>query len=117
MADISSQIYALSPDIRYVALYRNGDLVISQRGDVSEASDEGSDKFEELLVNPTLLKLTQQRGNIDCGGASFVVVGYGNFLQLVVALPNGHASICFEKSTNPIEYVEAITKACCNDGS
>lgn len=115
MSDTSSQIYALSPDIRYVALYRNGDLEISQRGDITEASDAGSDKYEELLVNPTLLKLAQQRGNIDCGGASFVVVGYGNFLQLVVALTDGHASICFEKGTNPIEYVDAVKKVCSND--
>ena len=114
MSNTSSHIYALSPDIRYVALYRNGDLITSQRGDISDASDEGSDNYEELLVNPTLLKLAQQRGNIDCGGASFIVVGYGNFLQLVVALPDGHVSVCFEKSTNPIEFVEAVTKACCN---
>ena len=115
MSDTSSQIYALSPDIRYVALYRNGDLETSQRGEITEASDAGSDKYEELLVNPTLLKLAQQRGNIDCGGASFVVVGYGNFLQLVVALTDGHASICFEKGTNPIEYVDAVKKVCSND--
>ena len=115
MSDISSHIYALSPDIRYVALYRNGDLVTSQRSNITEASDEGSDKYEELLVNPTLLKLVQQRGDIDCGGASFVVVGYGNFLQLVVALPEGHASICFEKGANPIEYAEAVKKVCQND--
>ena len=112
MTKTSSQIYALSPDIRYVALYQNGALETSQRSGIAGASDEGSDKYEELLVNPTLLKLAQQRGNIDCGGASFVVVGYGSFLQLVVALPDGHASICFEKGTNPIEFVDAIKNLC-----
>ena len=115
MSDTSSRIYELSPDIRYVALYRNGNLVTSQRDGVTGASEAGSDKYEELLVNPTLLTLAQQRGNIDCGGAGFVVVGYGNFLQLVIALEDGHASICFEKGTNPINYVDAVRKACADN--
>ncbi len=115
MSDISSHIYALTSDIRYVALYRNGALETSQRSGITGASDESSDKYEELLVNPILLKIAQQRGNIDCGGATFVIVGYGNFLQLVVALPDGHVSVCFEKGTNPIKYVDALLKVCTNN--
>ena len=110
MTDISTQIYALSPLIRYVAIYRNGELTTSQRDSVAGASEPESDKYEELLINPALLTLVQQRGNIDCGGAYYVVVGYGNFLQLVIALEDGHTSICFEKEANPIEYVTAIKK-------
>ena len=110
MTDTSSQIFALSSDIRYVAIYRNGNLITSQRDSISGASDTESDKYEELLVNPTLLTLVQQRGNIDCGGADFVVVGYGNFLQLVIKLEDGHISICFEKGSNPIEYVSVVQK-------
>lgn len=112
MSHTSSKIYELSPLIRYVALYRDGSLVTSQREDLSEASEEGSDMYEELLVNPTLLTLAQQRGNIDCGGAGFVIVGYGNFLQLVIALENGHASVCFENGSNPIEFVDMIKTIC-----
>lgn len=115
MTDVSSQIYDLSPDIRYVAFYRNGSLATSQRGGIADASDVGSDKYEELLVNPTLLTLVQQRGNIDCGGAGFVIVGYGNFLQLIIALEDGHASICFENGSNPLDFVAAVKEICAND--
>ncbi len=108
MADISARIFSLSPDIRYVAIYRNGELFRQQRDDIDAASDSESDRYEELLVNPTLLTLVRQRGDIDCGGAQFVVVGYGNFLQLVIALPDGHVSICFEKTANPLSYVDDV---------
>jgi hypothetical protein len=111
MADISARIFSISPDIRYVAIYRNGELFRQQRDDIDAASDSESDRYEELLVNPTLLTLVRQRGDIDCGGAQFVVVGYGNFLQLVIALPDGHVSICFEKTANPLSYVDAVIGA------
>ena len=108
MNPVLRDVFALDGAIRYVALYRGGTLELEQRGGLAGASDESSDKYEELLVNPTLLKLAQQRGDIDCGGAGFVVVGYGNFNQLVIALPDGHVSVCFEKEANPISYVERI---------
>ena len=75
MADISTRIFSLSPDIRYVAIYRNGELFRQQRDDIDAASDSESDRYEELLVNPTLLTLVRQRGDVDCGGAQFVVWG------------------------------------------
>jgi hypothetical protein len=106
------QIFAVSPAVRYVALYRAGELTSRQRGDVASPSASESDRYEELFVNPTLLTLARQRGNLDCGGARFVVVGYGHFNQLVVDLPDGHASICFELGCNPLEYVDAIRGIC-----
>jgi hypothetical protein len=109
------QIFALSPEVRYVALYRGGELNSRQRGDVTGASASESDRFEELLVNPTLLTLARQRGNVDCGGARFVLVGYGNFLQLVVDLPDGHASVCFELGSNPLDFPETIRDICLID--
>lgn len=104
------KIFALAPEIRYVALYRRGELQTQQR-EAAAASSAESDRYEELLVNPALLLLARQRGNIDCGGATFVVVGYGNFLQLIVDLPDGHVSVCFELGTNPIEFVERVRSA------
>lgn len=59
-----------------------------------------TDKYEELLVNPTLLTIARQRGNIDCGGLRFIIVGYGNFYQLVKEIKNGHISICLEKNVD-----------------
>ena len=107
------RIFALSPAVRYVALYRSGTLTSRQRdGELAGASGSESDRYEELFVNPTLLTLARQRGNLDCGGARFVLVGYGNFHQLVVDLPDGHASVCFELGSNPIEHVDAIRDIC-----
>lgn len=106
-------IFDVSAAVRYVALYRGGALQSRQRQDVSEASASESDRYEELFVNPTLLTLARQRGNVDCGGAWFVVVGYGHFHQLIIDLADGHVSVCFELgSTNPIEYADAIRSIC-----
>ncbi len=106
--DTFDRIFAVSPAIRYVASYRQGQLSSRQRADLSQASSSESDRYEELLVNPTLLKLVTQRGDIDCGGAQFVVVRYGHFYQLVIALADGHVSIAFELTANPLEYVDSI---------
>jgi len=106
------QIFAASADVRYVALYRHGELTSAQREDATGASASESDRYEELFVNPTLLTLARQRGNLDCGGARFVIVGYGNFHQLVIELPGGHVSVCFEIGSNPIEYVQTIHDIC-----
>jgi hypothetical protein len=64
-----------------------------QLGAPANASSRESDKYEELLVNPAVIKLVQARGDIDCGGARFVVIRYGNFFQLVIA-PQGRPYIC-----------------------
>jgi hypothetical protein len=103
-----NQIFSVSRDIRYAAIYRNGELVSQQRDGVAGASASESDKYEEIFVNPTLLKLIRQRGDLDCGGAKFLVIRYGNFYQLVVDLPEGHVSVCFELRANPLEFVESI---------
>ena len=55
-----------------------------------------SDRYEELLVNPALLKLASQRGNIDCGGLDYLLVRYGNFFQFVLPESWGHVSVCIE---------------------
>jgi hypothetical protein len=110
--DALDRIFAVSPAIRYAALYRNDELISRQRGNAVDASSQESDKYEELLVNPTLLTLVRQRGNIDCGGARFVLVRYGNFYQLVIDLPDGHASICFELGSNPLEFADTIRELC-----
>ena len=98
--------------MRYVAIYRDGALASRQRDGVDGASAGESDRYEELLVNPALLTLVRQRGNIDCGGAQFVVVRYGNFYQLVVEIPCGHASVCFELAANPLLYADEIGRIC-----
>ncbi|MCI0714329.1 MAG: hypothetical protein L0154_29515 [Chloroflexi bacterium] len=102
------KLFNLTTYIRYVAVYRDSDLTMRQRSNLDNASDEESDKYEELLVNPTILKLASQRGNIDCGGLDFVIIRYGHFFQLVIPVDNGHVSVAFEPEGNPLQYVDDI---------
>ena len=100
--DLISRILQESPVVRYVAIYQDGLLVSRQREAVTGASHSESDRYEELLVNPTLLKLAKQRGDIDCGGLRFLIVGYGNFYQLIKECGQGHISVCNELEADPI---------------
>ena len=66
MEALQNQIFSLSNDIRYVAIYANDKLISGEKPNIKNTSSSESDKYEELIVNPTLLKLVIQRGNIDC---------------------------------------------------
>jgi hypothetical protein len=111
MQQLIKSIFSLSEDIRYVAIYSNNKLVTSSKSGTAGASSSESDKYEELIVNPTLLTLVKQRGNIDCGGAEFVLIRYGNFYQLVTPIEKGHVSICIEPNVDPLKLVEPIRGA------
>lgn len=95
-------------EIRYVAIYAHDELIYRQKQQTSNSSSTDTDKFEELLVNPTLLTMARQRGNIDCGGLRFIIVGYGNFYQLVKEINDGHISICLEKNADLTSLPEKI---------
>lgn len=95
-AALRDAIFGIGPHIRYVAVGEGQHVETAQREGITDASDAGSDVFEELLVNPTLLTLARQRGDLDCGGLRHVIVGYGNFNQVVVPTKAGHVSVCVE---------------------
>lgn len=101
-------IFALSPAVRYVATYLDGDLKTVSRDDLDNSSEEGTDVFEELLVNPALLTLATQRGNIDCGGLDYLLVRYGNFFQFVKRIAGGHISVCLEPDSNAVSISTTI---------
>jgi hypothetical protein len=101
-------IFGLSDCVRYVAVYDGRGLRSKSRANTAGASASESDKYEELLVNPTLLKLASQRGNIDCGGLDYLIVRYGNFYQLVLPMEEGHVSVCIELSADPVEMGSRI---------
>jgi len=87
-------------EIRYVAIYHKDQLTSEQRA-ISENSSAGeTDRYEELLVNPTMLTLARQRGNIDCGGLDYLLIRYGNFYQLIREIENGHISICLDMTAD-----------------
>lgn len=116
MLQLIETLLALSEDIRYVAVYHEGILTCLEREGRSGASSSESDKYEELLVNPTILTLVQQRGNIDCGGARFVLIRYGNSYQLVTPIRGGHVSVCIESYANPLQLVEPIQNILSHQG-
>jgi hypothetical protein len=104
-------IFAVSPAIRYVAVGRAQDVELRERPGLSDASSGESDRYEELLVNPTLITLARQRGEIDCGGLDYLVVAYGHFFQLVIPTGGGHVSVAVERTQSPTELVDPIRAA------
>ena len=108
MSPLIAALFALAPEIRYVATYLDGVHASAQRPGLEGASSSESDKYEELIVNPTLLKLVTQRGNIDCGGAAWVIIRYGNFYELVVPVPQGHLSIGIEPAGDPLALADQV---------
>ena len=67
-------------------------------------------------MNPTLITLASQRGEIDCGGLDYLVVAYGSFFQLVLPVDGGHVSVAIERSQSPFELVGPIRAAVSRDG-
>lgn len=102
MSALIESLFSLAAEIRYVATYLDGVHLSAQRPGLEGASSSESDKYEELIVNPTLLKLVTQRGNIDCGGAQWVIIRYGHFHELVVPVRQGHVSVGIELAGNPL---------------
>jgi hypothetical protein len=105
---IIEQILTVSADVRYVAVRIGDALDLRQRTELTNASASESDRYEELLVNPTLLCLTRERGRIDCGGLEFLLVRYGNFFQLVHPIAGGHISVAIASSADPLSLVQPI---------
>ena len=101
-------ILHISDNVRYVAVYKNGQLESKSRSATLDASSSESDRYEELLVNPTLLKLASQRGNIDCGGLDYILIRYGNFFQFVLPQSWGHVSVCIEANADPIQIGDQV---------
>jgi len=107
---LKDKIFSISKDIRYVAIYTDDKLISSERPGIKNTSSSESDKYEELIVNPTLLKLVTQRGNIDCGGAQYVIIRYGSFYEFVMPLNNGHLSVGIELNGNVMSIGDEIQK-------
>lgn len=109
-SDIIDLLFAVGPHIRYVAVRDDQELRLVSRDGLQDALSPESDRYEELIVNPTLLTLTRQRGDIDCGGLDFVVVGYGNFRQLVIPTATGHVSVAMEKEAISVAGFDEVLR-------
>ena len=107
--ELTSAIFSLGPQVRYVAVARGQDVTLGERPELTGASSAESDRYEELLVNPALIVLGRQRGEIDCGGLRFIIVRYGNFAQVVVPHSDGgHVSVAVEPEHDPMPIAEAV---------
>ncbi|MGE5256280.1 MAG: hypothetical protein ACM3KE_06385 [Hyphomicrobiales bacterium] len=104
------KILSIYEDIRYVSVYRDGRPQMKTRSAVEGASSPESDRYEELLVNPALITLASQRGNIDCGGLDYLIVRYGRFFQFVLPTEWGHVSVCIERAADPVAIGEQIRR-------
>jgi hypothetical protein len=104
-------LLALSPAVRYAAVRRGDELAMRQREGLRDASGAESDRYEELLVNPTLLALAGARGRIDCGGLDYIVVRYGHFFQLVHSIRDGHVSVAVAPDGDPVALVPRLRAA------
>ena len=96
------RLFAVAPQVRYAAVRRGIDVAMRQRDGIAQASAAESDRYEELLVNPALLVLATQRGEIDCGGLRYVLVRYGHFFQFVRSFDDGHVSVAIEAGADVV---------------
>lgn len=108
--DLANSIFAVSDSVRYVAIYENGELSLNQKEGIADTSSSESDKYEELIVNPTILKIATQRGEIDCGGLDYYVIKYGSFFLLAIPTAGGHVSVGIENDGDPLGVESAVRK-------
>lgn len=107
-------LYGVSDEVRYVALRSHGRVLLTSRVGDPASGDDRSDRYEELLVNPTLLTIAGARGAIDCGGLRYLVVGYPAFFALVLPTDAGHATISLPRSADPVAFAptfEAVIRS------
>src|SRR5262245_59666243 len=109
-AALRDAIFGIGPHVRYVAFGQTQEIDTAQRDGLADASDAGSDFYEELLVNPGLLTLACQVGEFDCGCLRQVIVGYGNFIQIVIPTDSGHVSVCVERDADADEVARQVTE-------
>ncbi len=115
MADLPGRLLALSPRIRYAALYQNGRLDMHSATGIRAMTSEESDSYEELIVHPTLLTLLGQRALLGAGELQYVVVGYRGCRHLVLALPGGHLSVASDPEL-PLEDLLRLVKRALAEG-
>ena len=91
------EIFALGR-VGYVALSSGTEVLMRPAPDGTAETTPESNFYEELLVNPTLLKLASHRGSVDCGGLKYIAVGYGDFTQLIMLTRDGTVSLGLSKN-------------------
>lgn len=94
--------------IGYVALCSGQEVLLRIAPGLVSTTTEETNFYEELLVNPTLLKLASQRANLDCEGLRYIAIGYGTFVQLIMLMKDGHVSIGVSRKANTGELAARV---------
>lgn len=94
--------------IGYVAIGSEQEVIMRSMPGLITATTESSNFFEELLINPSLLKMASQRGNLDCGGLQYIAIGYGEFTQLIMPIKFGHLSLGVSRKTLCHELAQRV---------
>ncbi len=93
-----------------MAVEQQGKVLSIAKESVDHASSTESDKSKELFVNPGILTLAHQRGELDCGGTKYVLIRYGNFFQYVRRWREGHISICIQPDSDVSKLIPVLEK-------
>lgn len=102
-----ADLFALG-GVGYVALGSDQEVLMRHTPGLETDTTSTSNFFEELLVNPTLLRLAGQRARLDCGDLSYVAVGYGDFTQLILPMENGHVSLGVARTAPVREMAQQV---------
>ncbi|MEE8370550.1 MAG: hypothetical protein V3R73_00285 [Sphingomonadales bacterium] len=106
-AVLSEGLLAIEPNLRYVAVNRNGRISEMVQNSPTHNPAE-TDRLEELIVNPVILELAERRGRLDLGGALYVIIRYGPQYQAIFHYGDGHVSIGIDLDADPVRVVEAV---------
>jgi hypothetical protein len=108
-APVAAALLPLDPLIRYVAVSQDGRITeMTQR--IPSHNPAVTDYLEELIVNPAVLDLVQRRGNLDLGGAPWVLIRYALQYQLLVPYGNGHVSIGLELEADVVHLATRVAE-------
>ncbi len=106
---LSTELFALDPTIRYVAVNQEGRLTeMAQNPRLPSHNPVETDRMEELIVNPVAIELTRRRGDLDLQGLRFLLIRYGIQFQLVLPWRVGHISVGLEPSADAVAVAERI---------
>jgi hypothetical protein len=94
--------------IGYVALCCGQEVLLREAPGMVSRTTAETNFYEELLVNPTLLKLASQRADLDCGGLNYIAVGYGDFVQLIMLTKDGHISMGISRKAHAGELAARV---------
>lgn len=106
---ISSSLFELDPNIRYVAVNQKGQIVeMEQNPRWPSYNPSDTDRMEELVVNPVILDLAKRRGDLDLDGIRYVVIRYGLQYQLLFPFKEGHISVGVGLKANVTDVVNKV---------